>query len=82
MAGGDAGFAAGAGIEIDLEGVLLVRAGLGERNQVAINRLKRGSGLADVLFRKTRYRSLEALLLLQIRVDNAFVGCIQGGWFS
>ena len=36
MAGGDAGLAAGAFVEIDLERILFTRCRPGERNQVAI----------------------------------------------
>jgi hypothetical protein len=36
MAGGDAGLAAGAGIQIDAEGVLFAGAGRCERNQIAV----------------------------------------------
>ncbi len=35
VAGGDAGFAAGAGIQVDLEGVLFAGAGFGEGNELA-----------------------------------------------
>ena len=38
MAAGDAGFAAGAGIEIDLEGVLFAGAGGGERDELRTRR--------------------------------------------
>jgi hypothetical protein len=41
MAGGDAGLAARAGIEVDLEGVLLAGARRLERDQVAVDRRRR-----------------------------------------
>jgi hypothetical protein len=59
MTGGDAGFASGAGVEINFEGVLFSRAGGGQRNERAGRRAREP---VFVERGKAGDRSLEALL--------------------
>ncbi len=63
VAAGDAGLAAGAGIEIDLEGVLLAGRGRAERDQPAEALGAPGGGLEIVRGRGAGHRRLELLLV-------------------
>ena len=66
MARGDARLAAGARVEIDLEGVLLPGLGGRERNQVVIEAGGKRRRMLLVLFRKD-FNGGETLLLLEER---------------
>ena len=67
MAGNDAGFAAGAFVEFDLEGVLLALAGFFERNEVFE---KIGAEFVSVVFfGELGDGGLEGGLLLEELVD-------------
>lgn len=71
MTCGDAGFAARAAIERNLEGVLLAGAGFGKRNELPVMLLK--IRRAVVNFRKAGDGCLQAPLLCQELVN-------QGDW--
>jgi len=68
VAGGDAGFATGAAVERDLEGVLFSRARFGERDQAVVVRREIGSAVVDV--REAGDGGLEGGLLGEEFVDE------------
>ncbi len=74
MAGGDAGLAAGAAVEVDLEGVLFAGAGRRERNELNTERGEPGG--VTVLLQsgmragEARHRRLQLLLVGEELVDQ------------
>ena len=69
VSGGNAGLASSTAIQRNLEGILLARAGLGERNQAAV--MIGEIGFASVMdLREARDRSLELLLFGEELIDE------------
>ena len=69
MAGGDAGFARGAFVEGDLEGVLFAFTGFGKGDEVAV--VPGEVGFAVVLVGEVGDRGVELLLLGEKVVDES-----------
>ena len=70
VAGGYAGLAPGAFVELDLEGVLLAGAGSGERNEMPVEGLTIGESAVIMVLRKRCGWSFEVLLLRKESIDE------------